>query len=215
MTNLLTQYADLIRARTDKVLSEYGKPGTPDMRVGWLLWQESLRQFMYFEQQMIAPDPNDYYAEWVDSGGGVRKKSRNLWIYEKETGKKRYSVTTEAGAKVQPYFDVPPPTDRNLYIFTVIGEEIKVGLVRVWVTESTYDELKRLIGDLGDHERLTQAIKESINRIPRGESAGSINVERGCSLILGADAYQALTEAVGGVNDDHSFRLLARALSKG
>jgi hypothetical protein len=88
------------------------------MRTGWLLWQESLRQFLYFEERMRIPDPDDYKAQWVDSGGGARKGSRNLWIYDKRTERKMFSVTTTAGAKIQPYFDVPPPDDPNLYLFT-------------------------------------------------------------------------------------------------
>ena len=78
----------------------------PDMRFGWLLWQDSLREFLYFEQPMTVPDPSAYRAIWVESGGGSRKQSRNLWIYDIETDRKAYSITTEAGAKIQPYFDV-------------------------------------------------------------------------------------------------------------
>ena len=89
----------------------------------------NLRQFLYFEEPIRAPNADDYTAEWVESGGGSRKGSRNLWIYEKATGKKRFSVTTSAGAKIQPYFDVPPPNNPNLYIFTVIGEVIMDGFV--------------------------------------------------------------------------------------
>jgi len=82
---------------------------------------------------MVAPNPKDFYAEWHDSGGGARKASRNLWVFDKATGHKRYSITTSAGAKIQPYFDVPPPNDTNVYLFTVIGEVIGVGMVRVWL----------------------------------------------------------------------------------
>lgn len=135
MVDVLTQYAELIEARREQVREQ--APGyEPDMRTGWLLWQESLRQFLYFEEEMLVPDPADYFAKWHSTrGGGNRKPSTSLWIYEKDTGKKRYSVTTEAGAKIQPYFDVPPPNDPNPYLFTVIGEVIEAGLVRVWVTK--------------------------------------------------------------------------------
>jgi hypothetical protein len=152
MADVLGQYAELISQRTEKVRDESGGL-TPDMRIGWLLWQESLRQFMYFEEEMLAPNASDYWAQWVDSGGGARKKSRNLWIYERGSDKKRYSITTDAGAKIQPYFDVPPPNDPNLYHFVVIGETIAVGMVRVWVTDSTYEDLTRLLGDLGPEAR--------------------------------------------------------------
>lgn len=214
MRNVLEQYAELIAARTEKVRQEAAVAGDPDMRVGWLLWQESLRQFMYFEEEMLAPNANDYRAEWVDSGGGARKKSRNLWIYEKETGQKRYSVTTEAGAKVQPYFDVPPPTDPNLYHFVVIGESIEVGFIRVWVTESTYDDLLRLIGTL-EPDSLSKAVLAVTSELSKSEAPGDITSEKGRALTVTTAAYRALTDAVGGVNDDHNFRLLARHLRKG
>ena len=45
-------------------------------------------------------------------------------MYEKITKQKRYSVTTSAGIKIQPYFDVPPPNDQNLYYFRVQSEPI-------------------------------------------------------------------------------------------
>lgn len=119
------------------------------MRTGWLLWQRSLHQFLYFEEEMLPPNPGDYIAKWIrKEAGGARKGSTNLWVYEKETGRKRFSITTEAGAKIQPYFDVPPPTDPNVYVFTVIGEMVDIGLVRVWITESTARELERLLGSL-------------------------------------------------------------------
>ena len=140
MREVLQQYGELIDERRRKV-EEQNDTGLPaDMRTGWLLWQESLREFLYFEEPMTIPDPEGYYAEWRDSGGGVRKASRNLWIYERATGRKRYSVTTAAGIKIQPYFDVPPPIDPNLYIWTVIGERIEGGLVRVWLTRRTARE---------------------------------------------------------------------------
>lgn len=133
---VLRQYAELIAERTEKV-REQSPAKTPDMRTGYLLWQDSLREFLYFELPMEAPDPMAYTARWRESGGGVRKKSENLWVYETATGKKRYSITTDAGAKVQPYFDVPLPTDPNLYYFKVQGEVVGPGLVRVWINSTT------------------------------------------------------------------------------
>lgn len=211
MRDVLGQYAQLIEDRTESVRRNAAVRGDPDMRVGWLLWQESLRQFMYFEEEMLAPNADEYRAEWVDSGGGTRKKSRNLWIYEKETGKKRYSVTTEAGAKVQPYFDVPPPGDPHLYHFVVIGEAIDARHVRVWVTESTYEELERLIGDLRT-EPLSKTILAVTGELSVSDSPGDIASECGRALTVTAEAYQVLSAAVCGVNDDHTFRLLVRHL---
>ncbi len=69
------------------------------MRTGWLLWQANLHDFVYFEEETIAPNPDDYTAEWHENPiSGGRKPSKSLWIYERETRQKKYSVTTDAGA---------------------------------------------------------------------------------------------------------------------
>lgn len=213
MRNVFTQYGELIQQRTEKVRSLATSKGQPDMRTGWLLWQQSLRQFLYFEEQMLAPDPSEYDAKWTESGGGVRKKSKNLWIYEKGTGKKRYSVTTEAGIKLQPYFDIPPPGDPNLYIFTVIGEAVSTDLVRVWVTESTAKHLAEVLGDVHT-DFLSKAILTAVSGIGETELAEDIDVSPGVPLVVTRESYQALCAAVGGINDDHRFQLLLRCLQR-
>ncbi len=213
MQDIFEQYAALIRQRTEKVRAQASSKGEPDMRTGWLLWQESLRQFLYFEEEMLAPDPTDYRAEWHKSGGGSRKQSKNLWIFEKATGKKRYSVTTDAGIKIQPYFDVPPPSDPNLYLFTVIGEFIDAGHVRVWLTEGTARELERLIGTL-DTKVLSEAILSATADIGNVEIKENTAVLAGTPLVITREAYDALCYAVGGVNDDHRFQLLTRSLTR-
>lgn len=121
--NVLRQYGELIERRLERV-RESSANGEGDLRTGWLLWQDDLVEFLYFEEEMFAPDPSDYWAEWRTSGGGRRKKSRNLWVYEKETDQKRYSITTTAGAKIQPYFDVPAPNNPHLYHLVVWQEEL-------------------------------------------------------------------------------------------
>jgi hypothetical protein len=63
MADILTQYGDLIQARRRKIEEQNLEDGPADMRTGWLLWQESLRQFLYFEERMSEPDPAHYYAE--------------------------------------------------------------------------------------------------------------------------------------------------------
>ena len=109
MRDVFAQYADLIRDRTERV----HKAATNvkiDMRTGWLIWENSLTEFLYFEERMLPPDPDKYFAQWNKTPArGTRKASKSLWIYEKETKQKRYSVTTSAGIKIQPYFDVPSP----------------------------------------------------------------------------------------------------------
>lgn len=154
---VLFQYGELIEGRA-KMVREGNEKGTADMRYGWLIWKDLLDEFLYFEVPMTVPNPDAYYAEWNEtSARGSRKATKNLWIYEKETGHKRYSVTTVAGAKVQPYFDVPPPTDPNLYYFKVQGNEIEKNLIEIWITNTTAKYLELLLGNL-DVENLSQAI---------------------------------------------------------
>jgi len=213
MREVLQQYAELIQQRTRKVREQAPAATQPDMRTGWLLWQESLRQFLYFEETMKTPDPNQYTAQWVESGGGSRKGSRNLWIYEKASGKKRFSVTTSAGAKIQPYFDVPPPDDSNLYMFTVIGEVILDGRVRCWLTRTTFQDLEQLLEQVNSHT-ISQAIQRHLTDLPAVEAGPAPAEGPAEPLEIGADAYALLTSRLPGVNDDHCFQMFVRLLRK-
>jgi len=201
MRNVLTQYAELINERTNKV-RESNPTVEPDMRTGWLLWQDSLKEFLYFEEEMLPPNPDDYFAEWRESGGGSRKASKNLWVYEKDTGQKRYSITTVAGAKIQPYFDVPPPNDPNLYLFRVQGEELGDGLVRIWITAATARELKRLIGDLVT-DKLSSAIMQAARETATLVKEEQTQFEVAMALTITFAAYKALAEAFPGISDEH------------
>lgn len=212
MRDVLSQYAEFIEARRTKVRETMLEVGEPDLRVGWLLWQESLRQFLYFEEEMLAPNPDDYFAEWVKrESKSARKSSTNLWIYEKETGYKRYSVTNEAGAKIQPYFDVPPMNDPHLYIFTVIGEYIDFDYVRVWITDATARDLTLQLGSLNT-EMISQAILEATNKILETGTVEYTQKEVAHPVVITAKAYVSLKSALPGVNDEHSFQILARYL---
>lgn len=209
MRDILGQYAELIRARRAKVEEQNTTGLVADMRTGWLLWQESLRQFLYFEEAMVEPDPSLFKAEWVErqSGGGIRKGSKNLWIFEKSTGRKRFSVTTSAGAKIQPYFDVPPPDDPNVYLFTVIGEQIAIGSIRVWLTAGTAKELERLVGSL-DVDAVSEAVLSKVKNISDASRGVYVVEETGVCVTLREEAYRALVDALPGVSDEHCFRLL-------
>ncbi len=211
MRDILTQYGALIEQRREKVRESATPDSQPDMRTGWLLWQESLRQFLYFEERMAAPNPDHFTAEWVESGGGSRKGSRNLWIYERATGKKRYSVTTAAGAKIQPYFDVPPPNDPHLYIFTVIGEVITDDRVRCWISQTTRDDLAQLIGSASP-DAVAAAIERTLAGLPPVESRPVIADDPAEPLEISASAYSLLTTRLPGMNDDHCFQQLIRCL---
>lgn len=214
MFDIITQYADFLRMRSERIKAT--GHGEPDMRTGWLLWQVDLREFLYFEEKTQIPDPNDYFAVWEEKPSrGVRKGSKNLWVYEKETGKKRFSITTSAGAKIQPYFDVPPIGSANLYHFVVIGEHIEANGVRMWVTDSTYHNLFLLLeGDLSK-ETLSRIILESAKELHNDSFARTYNYEKAHELIVSTDAYEAIQSVFPCVNDDSSMQLLvAYLLSK-
>lgn len=213
MAEVLQQYRDLIAERARRVEGQSGVDAAADMRTGWLLWQESLHQFLYFEERMAVPDTSDLYAEWVERAteGARRKGSKNLWIYERSTGRKKYSVTTSAGAKIQPYFDVPPPGDPNLYLFTVIGEEILPGRVRVWLTAATARELGIVAGST-DVDRVSDLIIEACSALGPGRVADDGRAELGVGVEVRSDAYNALVEALPGVSDEHCFVLLLEVL---
>lgn len=207
MRDVFTQYGEFLEERRGKVREAY-PDYEPDMRTGWLLWQRSLREFLYFEEETLAPDPEDYTAKWQESGGGGgRKKSKNLWVYEKETGEKRYSVTTVAGAKIQPYFDVPPPGDPNVYIFRVQGEATEAGLVRLWITAGTERELRRLVGDLGV-DNMSLVIASVANDPSEAGDAQRQQREEAKPLLLTSEAYDLLNAAFPGISDEHAVQLL-------
>ena len=190
-----------------------GSPDSlPDMRIGWLLWQESLREFLYFEEPMTKPKPREFIAEWHDSGGGRRKASRNLWVYHAKTKVKVYSITTEAGAKIQPYFTVPLLGDSNLYHFVAQGEECANGLVRVWLTRVTASLLQEVVGDLNP-ETIAAAVAQANLEQNRQEEErpgefGVLAVE----VLVPTATYVKLQEAFGGVSDEHNFKQLLDVL---
>jgi len=194
-------------------LPPVGSPDDPpDMRIGWLLWQEALREFLYFEEPMTTPNPEEFVAEWHDRPAGRRKASRNLWVYHAKTEAKVYSVTTEAGAKIQPYFTVPLPKDPNLYHFLVQGEMCGTGLVRVWLTPVTARLLRELVGDLNptaiaaavEKANFEQAVKET----DIIQSFGAVAVE----VVVAESTYIKLQQTFKGVSDEHNFKLLVELL---
>jgi hypothetical protein len=211
MRQVFDQYREVLDNRARKVKESSGSE--PDMRTGWLLWQESLREFLYFEEQTVPPAAENYSAQWVENHAkGARRGSKNLWIYDKETGVKRYSVTTEAGAKIQPYFDVPPLGAKDLYIFRAQGEVLDGGHVRVWVSSGTARELDELIGDLSPAS-LKKAIQTT--RPMTDQNAGNDPISMVQELILLAESYETLKEKFDALSDEQSMRLLAACLRKG
>lgn len=210
--NVLKQYSDLILERRRNVAKTSGGK-EPDMRTGWLLWQESLHEFLYFEEEMLPPNPEDYIAEWKESGGGSRKKSKNLWVYEVDSGIKRYSITTSAGAKIQPYFNIPPPTDKNLYYFKVQGEVVEGGLVRIWITRTTMLCLKYLVEDITP-ENLSKIILKFADDLPSDDSEIELKEDDAYSVLITEEAYNSLCSKLEGLSDEHMFQLLINCLQQ-
>ena len=202
MADVFRQYGELIERRTEKI--RQSGFDQPDMRTGWLLWQESLRQFLYFEERMSVPSPTEFYAVWNERvGSGARLGSKNLWIYERTTKQKRFSVTTQAGIKLQPYFEVPPLDDPNLYVFIAQGEEAGSGRIRLWLTAATARDLQGLVGDL-DVEHVSSAILASSVRT--GADAVILEGEEVVEVLVSDEAYVKLSTDFSGPSDEHRMR---------
>jgi hypothetical protein len=213
MRDVLQQYKELIELRTNTVKRNSGN-NMADMRTGWLLWERSLTEFLYFEERMSVPDPDAFYAEWNERGvSGARKGSKNLWIYEADTGKKRYSVTTSAGVKIQPYFDVPPPNDENICYFKVQGEQVGVNEILIWVTSSTARALEDILGGL-DPSILSDAIIKAAGYFTENHEDSVDGSHLATPIVISKVAYGKLVDAWVGVSDEHRAQLLVKALRK-
>jgi len=214
MRKVFQQYKELVENRAAKVRKEGGlkENAEVEMRSGWLLWQDSLRQFLYFEEPTVIPNCDDYTAIWHENEAkGQRKESKSLWVFRKgEPQDKRYSITTNSGAKIQPYFDIPAPNDPNLYIFTVIGEHINDQYVYAWVTARTRRDLVDAIGSFTPNS-LSQAILSlPLADFNHGELSEIMKTEELASPIeISTDAYLRLCTAFRAANDDLRFRALA------
>jgi hypothetical protein len=211
MKDVFQQYAELIRDRRNRVQA-LANGITPDMRTGWLIWEDNLTEFLYFEERMIAPNPEKYTAEWnITPARGARKASKSLWIYDRDTNQKRYSVTTSAGIKIQPYFDVPLPSDENLYYFRVQSEPIGDEKVRLWVSAVTAHALKSKLGSL-DCKVVSDAILQALEKV--GSDIQSHEVEDGLAVPVDVskEAYPQLLAAWEAVSDEHRAQLLLKAI---
>jgi hypothetical protein len=213
MRDVFAQYADLIRQRTQKV-QESASGTRPDMRIGWLLWEDSLTEFLYFEEPMVPPNPRNFYAEWhTTPARGARKASKSLWVYDKRTNQKRYSVTTSAGIKIQPYFDVPAPSDPNLYYFRVQSEPISADTVCLWVASSTAHALRQRLGSL-DRDVVSSAVMEVLSRQSPSTATPIAVEDLAVSIPLSTDAHARLLSAWEAVSDEHRAQLLLKALGQ-
>lgn len=212
MHDVFKQYAELIQERANSV-KKASPQNTPDMRTGWLLWEDNLTEFLYFEERMIPPNPEQYTAEWnITPAKGIRKASKSLWIYDRDTKQKRYSVTTSAGIKIQPYFDVPLPSDKNLYYFRVQSEPVNATTVRLWISAATASALKNKLGSL-DYVTLSSAILTAIERVGRIEQTPEEDEGFAVAVEISKEAHLQLIAAWEAVSDEHSAQLLLKALT--
>ncbi|MCX5977778.1 MAG: hypothetical protein NTV33_13425 [Coprothermobacterota bacterium] len=159
------------------------------------------------------PIPEDYFAEWNERPArGARKAAKNLWVYERATGQKRFSVTTEAGAKIQAYFNVPTPTDKYLYFFRVQGEEVSAGKVRIWVTQTTALCLKTVLGSIDGEVITAEVSKLPSNRRVRETISTETKPAIAEPIIISSSAYSRLRLCFGGVSDEHMMQQFAQHL---
>jgi hypothetical protein len=212
MRNVLDQYAANIEQHRVKVAAT-SPTGKADLRIGWLIWRTDLFEFLYFEQEWLPPDSSTYYAEWHESVGQGRKASKNLWVYEKKSNKKRFSITTSAGAKIQPYFDIPHPSSPHLYFFRAQGEPMDGNLVRIWVLPRTAKGLEKILGSLSI-DKLSTAIFSAIGEIGSDVVVNSTSLEEPLPLVITKESYEALAGGFQGKSDEHLMELLLDRLGR-
>jgi hypothetical protein len=131
---VLTQWGQRIEEFRERV-AHTGTSGSADIRWGILLWAQDLSEFLYFEEELVPPRLSDFRGEWVD-GNHRGKATRNLHIFNRESGQKKFSVTLpRKGAKLQPYFDVPT-VQQGAHLFRVENQQVKP----IVVDEATHSQ---------------------------------------------------------------------------
>jgi len=123
------------------------------IRWGILLWDPSHKEFLYFEERLEKPDSQNFEAFWHD-GNHRGNPTRNLHIFEKSTGKKRFSCTLPRnGAKLQPYFDVPD-IEHGAHIF----RPDLSNAIPLFVKPADADAVKQLFPHLSSEDAVEQLI---------------------------------------------------------
>jgi hypothetical protein len=202
MEQVLTEYSELLESRRRSVDDQFGVPS--ELRSGWLLWKRSLDEFLYFEEKLEVPDFSKYTADWYEhNSDGARRRSRNLWIFD-QNGRKRYSVTTERGVKVQPYFDIPPLGAKNLAIFKIQGEEVENDAVRIWLTASTYENLLSIFNSKSYSTEMSKLLG-GLPAISEGDVLESLEADLR-EIKIDKAVYENLCEKIKGVSDEHRMR---------
>ena len=163
------------------------------------------------KKRWLNRNQRNFYAEWNETAArGARKASKSLWIYEKATGQKRYSVTTSAGIKIQPYFDVPPPNDSNLAYFRVQSEPLDDDTIILWVAAATAAQLKQRLGSI-EKETVSKAVCEATQKFREDDEFSIDDQHPAVPIHVSKDAF-VLLEHWNGVSDDHRIQLLIKSL---
>lgn len=213
MIEVLEQYNELIKTKGKEVKKNYPDCTKPDIRIGWLLWERTLTEFLYFEEKLSLVKPDDFYAEWnITPARGIRKSSKSLWVYDKITNKKKYSVTTSAGIKIQPYFDVPAPTNQNLYFFRVQSEPIDADTFCLWVSSKTALSLKNIVGTI-EKDPLSKAIDNISLSVKEPSLVYKSPEDLAIPIYLTKHAFEKLISTFEGVSDEHRVQQLIEYLS--
>ena len=111
-------------------------------------------EFLYFEERLEKPRVEDFQARWHD-GNHRGKATRNLHIFEKATGKKRFSCTLPRnGAKLQPYFDVPDVAN-GAHIF----RPEKADVLPLFVRREDADAIEKLFPDTSSEDVIAQLLE--------------------------------------------------------
>lgn len=212
MRSVIADYQRVLDERHSKAAAISN--GAPvELRSGWLLYESSLSEFLYFEEATKNLNPDEHRATWSErevKGEGGRRANKNLWIYDRKTGRKVWSVTGGgSGTKIQPYFTVPPADDPNLCYFRVQGEPAVGEKVRVWITEPTAYNLRRILGSL-ESNLVSDAILKASSTAPT--LASTETNEPVQELLILQPAYVALKEKFPGVSDEHCFQMLCKRL---
>lgn len=153
MAKVFQQWGAAISEFEDRVRAT-SKTGNVDVRWGILLWAPDHSEFLYFEERLEKPRVEDYQARWHD-GNHRGKATRNLHIFEKATGKKRFSCTLPRnGAKLQPYFDVPDVAN-GAHIF----RPEKADVLPLFVRREDADVIEKLFPDTSSEDVIAQLLE--------------------------------------------------------
>lgn len=134
--------------------------GTADLRWGILLWATDHTEFLYFEERLVRPNPDNFIAEW-HVGQHRGHPTRNLWIFDRENPEiKRFSCTLpKNGAKIQPYFRVPTIED-GAHLFQAERHDT----VPLFVGKRDLDRLLNLFPHVEPEEAFTRLLDSEDKR---------------------------------------------------